>query len=116
MRRTLALFLALSADAIQWLITPLFAFAGIGEIFDAAVDTAMAVTLTLLRGFHWSYLPTFVAELIPGVNLVPLWTIAVLLTWKVGPRPVVPVSALDATLPDQSGQPGHFTPSPHEQP
>jgi len=116
MRRYLALFLALSADATQWVITPLFAFAGLGEVFDAAVDTAMAVTLSLLRGFHWAYLPTFAAELIPGVNLVPLWTIAVLLTWKAGPRPVATVPALDTSLPEQSGLRGPSPFTHHEQP
>lgn len=85
MKRCIALFLALSVDAIQWLITPFIIFAGIGSFMDAVLDIFMAITLTLLRGFHWAYLPAFVAELIPGVNLVPLWTGAVLLTWNASP-------------------------------
>jgi hypothetical protein len=32
----------------------------------------------LLLGWHWEFLPAFVAEVIPGVELVPSWTFAVL--------------------------------------
>jgi hypothetical protein len=30
-----------------------------------------------LLGWHWEFLPAFAAELVPGVDLVPFWTIAV---------------------------------------
>jgi hypothetical protein len=30
-----------------------------------------------LLGWHWEFLPSFAAKLIPGVDLVPLWTLAV---------------------------------------
>jgi len=30
-----------------------------------------------LLGCHWEFLPSFAAKLIPGVDLVPLWTLAV---------------------------------------
>jgi len=30
-----------------------------------------------LLGWHWEFLPTFLGKLVPGVDLVPLWTMAV---------------------------------------
>ena len=30
-----------------------------------------------LLGWHWEFLPSFFAKLVPGVDLVPFWTIAV---------------------------------------
>jgi hypothetical protein len=33
--------------------------------------------LTSLLGWHWEFLPAFAFELVPGVDMVPLWTLAV---------------------------------------
>ena len=33
--------------------------------------------LTQLLGWHWEFLPSFFAKLVPGVDLVPFWTMAV---------------------------------------
>ena len=30
-----------------------------------------------LLGWHWEFLPSFLGKLVPGFDLVPLWTIAV---------------------------------------
>jgi hypothetical protein len=30
-----------------------------------------------LLGWHWEFLPSFLAKLVPGIDLVPLWTLAV---------------------------------------
>jgi hypothetical protein len=69
--------LALAADIIQIGLAPLF-FAGGLSVFDAVLDTLMAGVLTWLVGWHWAFLPAFVAELVPGFDLVPSWTLAVL--------------------------------------
>jgi hypothetical protein len=37
----------------------------------------MAGVLTYLLGWHWEFLPSFLGKLVPGVDLVPLWTVAV---------------------------------------
>jgi hypothetical protein len=42
-----------------------------------ALDVAVAVTLSILLGWHWAFLPSFLAEMIPVVGLVPTWTAAV---------------------------------------
>jgi len=38
--------------------------------------------LSWLVGFHWAFLPTFIAELLPFVDLVPSWTLAVWLATR----------------------------------
>lgn len=73
--------LAVTADAVQILLAPLF-FEGGVSVFDALLDVAMAVILTRLLGWHWAFLPAFFAELAPGVDLVPSWTLAVLLATR----------------------------------
>jgi len=70
-----ARLLALVADAIQIAFLPVF---GAGFLSPATdfIDVAMAVTLTALVGWHWAFLPTFLAEIVPGVGLIPTWTLA----------------------------------------
>lgn len=65
----LACALALIADGIQLLLGPL-GWAGVDEVIDVV---AMCL-LTLTVGFHPLFLPTFVAEFIPGVGMLPTWT------------------------------------------
>src|SRR5271167_2725518 len=36
-----------------------------------------AAVLVYLLGWHWEFLPSFLAKLVPGVDLVPFWTLAV---------------------------------------
>jgi hypothetical protein len=44
---------------------------------DDVLDVGVAATLFYLLGWHWEFLPSFAAKLVPGVDLVPLWTLAV---------------------------------------
>ena len=73
--------LAVLADLIQIVLAPLF-FEGGLSIFDAALDVIMAGILTSLVGWHWAFFPAFVAELVPGFDLVPSWTLAVFLATR----------------------------------
>lgn len=68
--------LAMAADLVQIAVFPLFA-PGAASPWDDALDLAVAAAMTWLVGWHWSFLPTFAAELIPGLDLVPTWTAAV---------------------------------------
>lgn len=73
---------AIAADAIQILVMPLFAFGAISPA-DTIVDVVTAALLTRLIGWHWAFLPTLLAELIPGLDLFPTWTAAVAyVTWR----------------------------------
>ncbi len=77
-RARLALALALVADAIQLGAFPIFAL-GAASPWNDVLDVAMAVAMLALLGWHWAFLPSFVAELVPLVSLVPTWTAAVLI-------------------------------------
>lgn len=71
-----ALLLALVADALQIVVFPTFA-EGVLSPADDVLDLAVAALLVRLIGWHWEFLPAFAAELVPGVDLVPFWTLAV---------------------------------------
>ena len=57
---------AVSADALQLFFFPLFA-AGFGSVLDDSLDVLVCAVLTMLVGWHYSFLPSFV------VKVVLLW-------------------------------------------
>src|SRR5215471_9465035 len=76
-----ALILAVAADAVQLFVTPLFAEGALSPA-DDLLDLGVAAVLLRLLGWHWEFLPAFAAELIPGVDLVPFWTLAVMSVYR----------------------------------
>lgn len=72
---------ALVTDGLQWILWPLFA-GGVVSPFNDVVDVVAAAILIRLLGWHWAFLPAFLAEVIPGVDLVPTWTAAVFLATR----------------------------------
>ncbi|HEY2383162.1 MAG TPA: hypothetical protein VGK48_18455 [Terriglobia bacterium] len=73
---------AIAADAIQIIGLPLFAFGGLSPA-DTLVDVAAAAILSGILGWHWAFIPTLLAELVPGLDLFPTWTAAVAyVTWQ----------------------------------
>lgn len=71
-----SLILAMAADALQLFIFPMFAEGALSPA-DDVLDIAVAIILVRLLGWHWEFLPAFAAELIPGADLVPFWTLSV---------------------------------------
>ena len=94
-RRVLAArIIAIVADAVQVGVLPLFA-GGAPEGFDAVLDVAVGAAMIALLGWHWAFLPAFLAELVPVVDLAPTWTLAVLIAtrragWSGTPHPGAP--------------------------
>jgi len=80
-RRRAALLIAIAADVTQWVALPLVAWGAASPVNDA-LDVVVAVVMIRLVGFHWAFLPTFVVELLPFVDLVPSWTVAVWLATR----------------------------------
>jgi len=80
-RFRLAMILAMAADALQIFVFPLFAEGALSPA-DDVLDVAVAAVLVNLLGWHWEFLPAFAAELVPGVDLVPFWTLAVLNVYR----------------------------------
>jgi hypothetical protein len=70
------MILAMAANALQIFVFPLF-FEGVLSPADDVLDLAVAAALVRLLGWHWELLPAFAAELVPGVDLVPVWTLVV---------------------------------------
>ena len=83
-----ALALAVLADALQLAFIPIFAEGAASPAADV-VDLAMAVILYFLLGWHWEFLPSFAAKLVPGVDLIPLWTLAVANVYRKSKRELV---------------------------
>ncbi len=86
-----ALVLALLADAVELAIIPLFIEGAESPLADA-VDIAMAAVFYYLLGWHWEFLPSFAGKLIPGVDLVPLWTLAVANVYRKSKRDAPPTN------------------------
>jgi hypothetical protein len=77
-----AMALAIIADALQIVVFPLFV-EGAASPADDILDFGIGAVLVHLLGWHWEFLPSFFAKLLPGVDLVPLWTMAVAsVYWK----------------------------------
>jgi len=68
--------LAVIADALQIIVFPLFVEGALSPA-DDVLDFGVAALLVHLLGWHWEFLPSFLVKLVPGVDLVPFWTIAV---------------------------------------
>jgi hypothetical protein len=77
---------------------PLFMESAI-SVADDVLDLTTAGALTALLGWHWEFLPSLAGKLVPGVDLVPLWTIAVANVYRNSKRSVV------ATHDADNGQP-----------
>lgn len=71
-----AWLVAMIADAVQIAGLPIFAAGGISPA-DVALDVATGLILSRILGWHWAFLPSFAAELVPGLDLFPTWTAAV---------------------------------------
>jgi hypothetical protein len=71
-----AIVLAIIADAFQIIVFPLFVEGALSPA-DDVLDFGMTAVLVQLLGWHWEFLPSFLAKLVPGVDLIPLWTMAV---------------------------------------
>lgn len=71
-RVVIAVIVAVAADVIQFCLGPM-GWVGVDQIID--LFAMLAISLAI--GFHPLFLPTFVAEFVPGVDLFPTWTACV---------------------------------------
>jgi hypothetical protein len=61
---------------LQIVVFPLFVEGPLSPA-DDTLDFAIAAVLVQLLSLHWEFLPSFLAKLVVGVDLVPFWTMAV---------------------------------------
>ena len=71
-----AMILAIIADAVQIAVFPLFVEGALSPAEDV-LDFGVGALMVNLLGWHWEFLPSFFAKLVPGVDMVPFWTMAV---------------------------------------
>ena len=84
-----AWFVAILADTIQIVGLPLFVAGGVSPA-DTVLDLATAAILSRILGWHWAFLPTIAAELVPGLDLFPTWTAAVFFVTRKEVRTIEP--------------------------
>ena len=80
-----AMILAIVADALQIIVFPAFVEGAISPA-DDILDFGIAAAMINLLGWHWEFLPSFLAKLVPGVDLIPFWTIAVASVYRKSKR------------------------------
>jgi len=85
--------LAIIADALQLVVFPLFV-EGAESPADDILDLGIGAVLIYLLGWHWEFLPSFVAKLVPGVDLVPFWTLAVVNVYRKQKRIAVTIEGI----------------------
>ena len=100
-RVLLARGLAVAADLLQWIAFPLF-MSGATGVADGVLDVVVCVALIRLIGWHLAFLPSFVGELLPFADMVPLWTMAVFFVTRDG-RDLPSVAGPPPDAPTPSG-------------
>jgi hypothetical protein len=93
-----AMALAIVADALQLVLLPLFVEGALSPA-DDLLDFGVGAMMVHLLGWHWEFLPSFLAKLVPGVDLVPFWTIAVVNVWRKAKQEAVVASTDEKLLP-----------------
>jgi hypothetical protein len=83
-----AMILAILADVFQIAVFPLFVEGAVSPA-DDILDLGIGGLLTLLLGWHWEFAPSFLAKLVPGVDYIPLWTLAVANVYRKAKRDAV---------------------------
>ncbi len=80
-----AMLLAIVADALQLVVFPVFVEGALSPA-DDLLDLGVGAAMIHLLGWHWEFLPSFLAKLVPGADLVPFWTMAVASVWRKAKR------------------------------
>src|SRR5258708_15287093 len=90
-----AMIIAIIADALQIILLPLFV-EGAESPADDILDLAGGAALVYLLGWHWEFLPSSLAQLVPGIDLVPFWTMAVANVYRKSQR--IAIASQDTRL------------------
>jgi len=99
---------AIAADALQIFAFPFFAEGAMSPA-DSALDLIVAFVMIRLLGWHWAFLPTAAAKLIPGADLFPTWTTAV---WFVTRQQIRENSNSDSSFSSTTSEPEILPPGP----
>ena len=92
----LAWAVAVGIDALQVFLLPTTAPGGFSPV-EWVLDLLAMGLLWALLGWSWAFLPSFIIELVPWIDITPTWTLAVLVATR--GKGVVPVPEGEAPLP-----------------
>ncbi len=84
--------IAIAVDVLQIAVFPAFV-EGFLSPAEVALDTATAIVMIALLGWHIAFVPTFIVKALPFADLAPTWTIAVLIATRgtaLTPNPAEP--------------------------
>ena len=87
-RLKIAMVIAIVADILQLAVFPYFVEGAMSPA-DDILDLSMAGILSYLLGWHWEFMPSFLAKLVPGVDLAPFWTLAVANVYRKAKRQAI---------------------------
>ena len=87
---TVAYAVAICADLMQICFIPLLPDGFLNPLDDFS-DAIACIILIRLIGFHFAFLPSFLVKLVPFVEIVPTWTVAVFIATRNLRAPVAPV-------------------------
>jgi len=93
-RILIARVIAVAVDLAQFALLP-------AELtpLNNVVDVLTGLAMLVMVGWHWAFLPTFLAELVPFVDLVPSWTLAVMFATRGQKAPEPPGAPPPPPLP-----------------
>ncbi len=97
-----AMVVAILADALQIVLLPLFVEGAISPA-DDLLDLGVGAAMIHLLGWHWEFLPSFLAKLVPGIDLVPFWTLAVANVYRKSKRIAVTTEEIQQEQPKLEG-------------
>jgi hypothetical protein len=97
-----AMVLAVLADAFQLIVFPLFV-EGAASPADDVLDVVIGAAMVGLLGWQWEFLPSFLGKVVPGVDLVPFWTLAVANVYRKSRRIAAAVEGVGESSPSGRG-------------
>ena len=78
---------------------------------DWPLDLLTGLAMMALVGFHWAFLPTFLAEAVPWFDMAPTWTLAVIFATSgrgevnaEAPKDVTPPTLEEGSIPNSMKQ------------
>ena len=97
-----AMVLAVLADVLQILVFPYFVEGAMSPA-DDVLDLVIGAAMVGLLGWHWEFLPSFVGKVVPGVDLVPFWTMAVANVYRKSRRIAAAAEGVSENAPPRQG-------------
>jgi hypothetical protein len=94
--------LAVVADVLQLVVFPLFVEGAMSPA-DDVLDLVVGGAMVGLLGWHWEFLPSFVGKVVPGVDLVPFWSLAVANVYRKSRRITAAAEGVGESLPPRQG-------------